>query len=43
MVSELARSEAKCGMGQKSKDQYDLYVESEFDPGVDFKWKKIGI
>jgi hypothetical protein len=40
VVLELVRKEVKCGMGQELKDQYDLYVESELDLGVDSKWEE---
>jgi hypothetical protein len=40
MVLELERSKVKCGMGQKSNDQYDLNIESKPDQGVDSKWEE---
>jgi hypothetical protein len=40
MVSKLTRSKVKCGMGQKSNNQYDLNVKSKPDPRVDSKWEE---
>ncbi len=40
MVSKLTRSKVKCGMGQKSDNQYDLNVKSKPDPRVDSKWEE---